>query len=827
MFCTKRAYLLAVVLFVGNAAPPEGLAQAGPRRSASQTTRETVRIGIVLGGAVSLGAYEAGVIYEFVEGVEHLNKTSKEKRYVVDVLVGASAGSMTLMLLANDLYFPRERTPDSVCPYCESPYYKAWVRDIDIRRLLPRDRPSLVDETSLLTMDYIKRIGVRYIREEGVGTPMRSLAPDRLAMGMSLANMSGLRYRIPYHGDRTTETTPVFPEVRYFQLGRGSKPGSVKVDILDSQLREQHSLGANWDVLKETAYASGANPYGFPAYRLKRFVKEYASEYEDAESRELSLPLDFEEKEEVEFIYVDGGTFNNEPLRTAQLMVSRWDRAHPEDERVLFLLVYDARAGGDVQSDSLSIDDETTDVRTYVSSLVSMIVSQSNSIDIKAYTHATVENRARLYDLLDRVGKLDNAFADDGSLERHVEELAVGIEGSAWVAQPSANLERVVARCLRGLDPAVASPAGRAAYDHMQAVVPGDPRRQVVLRKLFLLLFIDQGLLAPDLFRLITNTELALGGVHLKRFGGFLNREIREHDFQVGRIYGREAVREHLARREGDEVLRAWVDRYGVTDELVASTTLKAWGGRLRQRSRLGDHLGFTGYEHMPDHDPWRLARRSEAERQWLRQRINQRVDGYLKRQIKPETPALNLALRNMSREAQDRWLDRSLYHTPELPKMHIAVNNDDDISLDFGADFRPIWRWHQDEFPQYYGESSGFGRTMERVSWMLRTELYQVLNVALQDRINWPPLAYADAGLKVNPNPLLGFILLQPEVGVRRYWDKTFQGRSDPWTSYLSLTVRVASVDLRLTTQPHRRGWSRFTVSTGVSRPLKELRRK
>jgi predicted acylesterase/phospholipase RssA len=56
-----------------------------------------------MGGGVSLGAFEAGAIAEMVRQFEEYNLKSKNSKYVVDVLAGASAGSMTLALLGREI----------------------------------------------------------------------------------------------------------------------------------------------------------------------------------------------------------------------------------------------------------------------------------------------------------------------------------------------------------------------------------------------------------------------------------------------------------------------------------------------------------------------------------------------------------------------------------------------------------------------------------------------------------------------------------------------------------------------------------------------------
>ena len=66
------------------------------------------KLAITISGAVSLGSYEAGVLYEVLDAVcQHNNDpaTIADDRIVIDVLTGASAGGMTAIVLAQKLLY--------------------------------------------------------------------------------------------------------------------------------------------------------------------------------------------------------------------------------------------------------------------------------------------------------------------------------------------------------------------------------------------------------------------------------------------------------------------------------------------------------------------------------------------------------------------------------------------------------------------------------------------------------------------------------------------------------------------------------------------------
>ena len=64
----------------------------------------TYRVAFAISGAVSLGSYEAGTIYEIISALSEHNKNLPEnsnERIEIDVLSGASAGGMTAALIAH------------------------------------------------------------------------------------------------------------------------------------------------------------------------------------------------------------------------------------------------------------------------------------------------------------------------------------------------------------------------------------------------------------------------------------------------------------------------------------------------------------------------------------------------------------------------------------------------------------------------------------------------------------------------------------------------------------------------------------------------------
>src|SRR5947208_13483801 len=94
------------------------------------------RVALVLSGGVSLGSYIAGALDELM----HALAASGE--YEIDIITGASAGATTAAIIAHGLMYRNGETA----------LHDAWVKQIDIVKLLPPDRSS-DQPMSLLSSD--------------------------------------------------------------------------------------------------------------------------------------------------------------------------------------------------------------------------------------------------------------------------------------------------------------------------------------------------------------------------------------------------------------------------------------------------------------------------------------------------------------------------------------------------------------------------------------------------------------------------------------------------------------------------------------------------
>ncbi len=118
------------------------------------------RVAITIAGAVSLGSYEAGVLYEVLEALRRHNtaaKTEDDKIYI-DVITGASAGGMTAAMAAQRLLYDAASLSDPR----KNAFYEAWVARISLWSLVKMKWKENIWD-SLLSSDLIERLGREFL----------------------------------------------------------------------------------------------------------------------------------------------------------------------------------------------------------------------------------------------------------------------------------------------------------------------------------------------------------------------------------------------------------------------------------------------------------------------------------------------------------------------------------------------------------------------------------------------------------------------------------------------------------------------------------------
>jgi len=350
---------------------------------AENSKKPCFEIGLVMAGAISAGAYTAGVMDFLMEALDAYY-TEREKHdwdgprhdVRISVMAGASAGGMTSAISALhafrdglDHFWPTDDGAEPSDPR-RNRLYSSWVNDIDLLgKSAPNDpkknalldtsdldgaaQPAPVGVTSLLCCDVIDEIVEKAFDLSGnPRTPewIGRDADNSLRVLMTLTNLRGVSYSFKLFsaGDPRPYGTLNHGDYLDFQVYNSQNgrielaPGAHPVDILNIKT-------PGWDLYREAAKATGAFPVGLKPRLINRPREDYKyslkigneieTEIEGVDGKK-KIKTEFVTKEpdeaffrepnpagglmkDYEFVTVDGGTIDNEPLELARRFLAQ------------------------------------------------------------------------------------------------------------------------------------------------------------------------------------------------------------------------------------------------------------------------------------------------------------------------------------------------------------------------------------------------------------------------------------------------------------------------------------------------------------------------
>ena len=167
---------------------------------------KTFHIGLCMAGAVSAGAYTAGVIDYLIEALEEWEKrrgtnNTPSHRIVISVIGGSSAGGMTGMVTAASVNYPKKPVPFSKTAnlmqnHPENKFYHSWVdllgEEMFSAMLNTKDIEQSKQIDALLNAHFVDEIAERAIstnQENWLPTP--AYFADQLKVFTTLTNLEG------------------------------------------------------------------------------------------------------------------------------------------------------------------------------------------------------------------------------------------------------------------------------------------------------------------------------------------------------------------------------------------------------------------------------------------------------------------------------------------------------------------------------------------------------------------------------------------------------------------------------------------------------------
>lgn len=296
-------------------------------------------LGLAMAGAVSAGAYTAGVIDFLIEALtaweaekaaqreagKPPNKwTTPSHEVRLKALSGSSAGGICAAILSSALRQPWQPQPrPPATPDEGNPLYRAWVSGIDIRHLLKSDDLAHGGPAeSLLDCTVLDQLTAQALDIPG-GGPRPAWLADPLEVFITTTSLAGVPYSYPF---KQGQSDLMWRHADHLAFALGEASGRAGFHRLDPG---RDGAFEGWGLLGQAALATSAFPLGLKARSLVRRRAEF-------DSLEWPFPgggPDNPEgcchpdhlttrlvQDDFPAAHVDGGAINNEPfelVRTA------------------------------------------------------------------------------------------------------------------------------------------------------------------------------------------------------------------------------------------------------------------------------------------------------------------------------------------------------------------------------------------------------------------------------------------------------------------------------------------------------------------------------
>jgi predicted acylesterase/phospholipase RssA len=481
------------------------------------------RLAITIAGAVSLGSYEAGVLYEVLDAIHQHNcvpGTPDEERIEIDVLTGASAGGMTAAIVAQKMLYAADEFRD---PY-DNPLYNVWVKQIDLKELLnTKNGGSPESESplrSIFSSNMVERIAAetltkRYTNGEPPPRVTHMAAAKSISLGMTLTNLNGVDY------------------------GYDMQPnGKFIFTRHEDQLTRMLSVGGTdnkeiWEEIRDASVASGAYPLAFRAKELDRKRADYSKSN-----------LEPWTDDPMRFTYTDGGVLQNEPLGMAKNLVNAID-GHWNNESRFYLFVSPHGKSSKADSHFREVD---ADYFHMLKRLSKVLLGQSEFQDW--ITAVEMNDQIALMDAraAELVQGLSSGELKSGSLKRVADGLL-----KVLFQQPKRAGNRRVAK----IGTETLSDARRRIehqYAEEIAILGAGTYSADAFRDTVLAFETAANLGERDYMRIygIAVSEELLAGAELSAFLGFFDQRYRVHDYDRGRMVARAVLTDPVLSEPGE-----------------------------------------------------------------------------------------------------------------------------------------------------------------------------------------------------------------------------------------------------------------------------------
>jgi hypothetical protein len=295
------------------------------------------KIGINMAGAVSAGAYTAGVLDFLVEALEEWQKAKDSFRAClmnpdelfdapvplhdvsIEVFSGASAGGMCAAIASVMVQGKFDHITDPNAVGTNNTFYEAWVNQIDISELLRADDlKSGAPLVSILDSTIVDTIAKSALTQ-GAPIPQPYISKS-LTLFLMLTNVRGVPYQLYADPSPTlNEFTTYYADRIRFET---TQPGGTTSTTLAKPLPLGQPQQGAWNLLQTAAKATGAFPLFLAPRELNRDLTDYGAPgwipiNAPAPAPPIVSDLPAPPPTTIVTLNVDGGVTNNDPFDLA------------------------------------------------------------------------------------------------------------------------------------------------------------------------------------------------------------------------------------------------------------------------------------------------------------------------------------------------------------------------------------------------------------------------------------------------------------------------------------------------------------------------------
>lgn len=327
----------------------------------------TYELALVLGGTVSAGCYTAGALDFLIEALDTWNALKgKDPRaptheVALRVIAGTSGGGVNAAIMARALAFefpPVTRGTASSLLQTGNPFYDTWVNQIGLQGFLDTSDLRAGKVHSVLNGAPLDNAARNIVAFSGpaanrryIGVPSRQ---DPLRVILTFTNLEGVPYRTTFQ-DSPGETYVDHADYARFAFAYPNAPMPVlRPDefaigfTADSAPARRLANQIDWDTFSHFALATAAFPVGFPPRQLARPTDQYryrvVTTPPDASGHAEVVPIEPDwdlvfgpgnpRPANYQFLAVDGGATDNEPIGLARTALCGVGNRNPRDPRL-------------------------------------------------------------------------------------------------------------------------------------------------------------------------------------------------------------------------------------------------------------------------------------------------------------------------------------------------------------------------------------------------------------------------------------------------------------------------------------------------------------